>query len=71
MNGTSNGETAVAGTPRTESLSTMVLGSFNPSTLSFPWSGSVQEVIHYPQSSTAFLYRTGLTAELNAYYGTF
>lgn len=71
MNGTSNGETAVAGTPRTESLSTMVLGSFNPATLSFPWSGSVQEVIHYPQSSTAFLYRTGLTSELNAYYGTF
>ena len=71
MNGTSNGETAVAGTPRTEALSTIVIGSFNPATLSFPWSGSVQEVIHYPQDSATFTYRTGLTAELNAYYGTF
>jgi len=71
MNGTSNGATSVAGTPRTEAASTIVLGSFNPATLSFPWSGSVQEIIHYPQNSTTFGYRVGLTAQINSYYGTF
>ena len=71
MNGASNGATSVTGTPQTEATSNMTLGSFNPATISFPWSGSVQEIIHYPQDSATFTYRTGLTAELNAYYGTF
>lgn len=71
MNGASNGAAAIAGTPQTEANSTMVLGSFNPATLTFPWSGSIQEMIHYPQDSATFTYRTGLTAELNSYYGTF
>jgi hypothetical protein len=71
MNGASNGATTVTGTPQTEATSNMTLGSFNPATISFPWSGSVQEIIHYPQDSATFTYRTGLTAELNSYYGTF
>lgn len=71
MNGTSNGATTITGTPATEAASTIVLGSFNPATLSFPWSGTVQEVIHYPQSSVTFDYRVGLTEQINAYYGTF
>jgi hypothetical protein len=71
MNGTSNGATSVTGTPQTEASSNMTLGAFNPATLTFPWSGTVQEIIHYPQDSTAFDYRTALTAQINAYYGTF
>lgn len=72
MNGASNGATTVAGTPQTEAApSVMVVGAFNPSTLANAWLGSVQEIIHYPQSSVTFDYRIGLTAEIRSYYGTF
>jgi len=76
VNGATNGATAVAGTPvvsNTRGPATLIhlgfFGSTGPP--SFPWTGSIQEVIHYPQDPATFNYRAGLTAALNSFYGTF
>ena len=76
VNGATNGATAVAGTPaisNTRGVGTQIhigfFGGTGPPT--FPWSGSIQEIIHYPQNPATFNYRAGLTAQINSYYGTF
>lgn len=72
VNGATNGATTTTGTPYVTS-SVFVLGYFGgsgPGT--FPWSGSVQEIVHYPLDATTFSnYRAGLTAAANAFYGTY
>jgi hypothetical protein len=74
VNGATNGATTVTGTPQisTGSNGAVFLGFFGgagPPT--FPWTGSIQEVIHYAQSPTTFDYRTNLTSQINSFYGTF
>jgi len=74
VNNATNGATAVAGTAisGTGDLGTVFLGFFGGSgPPSFPWSGNIQEVIHYPQSTTTYDYRAALTGIINSYYGTF
>jgi hypothetical protein len=75
VNGATNGATTVTGTPASGSgtQGSVYLGFFGGSgaTPTFPWSGSIQEVIHFPQDPTTFDYRTALTSILNSYYGTF
>lgn len=72
VNGATNGATTTTGTPYVTS-SVFVLGYFGgagPGT--FPWSGSVQEIVHYPLDATTFSnYRAGLTAAANSFYGTY
>ena len=76
VNNATNGSTATTGTPAisdtigvAKQLHIGFFGGAGPPT--FPWSGSIQEVIHYPQNPTTLNYRTALTSILNAYYGTF
>jgi hypothetical protein len=72
VNGATNGATTVTGTPAIGNLGNIHLGFFGGTTTpTFPWSGSIQEVIHFPQDPTTFNYRTALISILNSYYGTF
>lgn len=76
VNGATNGATAVAGTPAVSNVrgvgSQIHIGFFGGSgPPTFPWSGTIQEVIHYPQDPATFNYRVGLTTSLNSFYGTF
>lgn len=74
VEGATNTSTATTGTPAVENTpsGSIFLGFFGGTgPPSFPWSGNIQEVIHYPQSPVTFNYRTALTTELNSYYGAF
>lgn len=71
VNNATNGSTATTGTPYSSS-GQFYIGFFGGTTTpTFPWSGSIQEIIHYGKEATVFNYRNGLSSEINSFYGIY
>lgn len=71
VNNQTNGATTVTGTAYSSSASIYVGFFGGTTTPTFPWSGSIQEVIHFGLSPTEFPYRNGLSNNINSYYGIY